>query len=264
MFVSGVSQKNLVNEAIFSISVKKSAPKDWAYLCVKASRQVNSSSFQDVERLLRQRFTGLNCEFFVFAEKKEIIILADNKSKTALTLFNRAIFDRMGGASLDMSANDLAEKGMEHIAKVLSRHITTGDVTQRIGLARMSRPSNCILILDDDPMVLKTMEFALKGYGFVGAAFEPADFLSMYKEYAPNLVFVDIHLKGFKGTDIVNAVRRQLDPNVYAVMISADSTQDTVVSVKSCGAKGYLLKPVARDSIFVNLMKAPMFVQRVL
>ena len=111
-------------------------------------------------------------------------------------------------------------------------------------------------------MVLKTMEFALKGFGYVGVATTPEEFFSMYKEYAPNVVFVDIHLKGYKGTNIVNSIRRQFDPQIFAVMISADSTQDTVMSVRDCGARGYIVKPINRDAIYQNVMKAPTFVAK--
>ncbi|NBX65782.1 MAG: response regulator [Proteobacteria bacterium] len=254
--------KSPIEDAIHSVAVKKSNPKDWAYLHVKIDDVANAPQSGDVERALVQKFVGLEMEVFNFAEQREIMMIADNRSRQAMSVFNRAIFDRVGGGALKLVANDLTEKGMEQVSKILGRLVPEGDSAVRVSLARMSRPSNCILILDDDPMVLKTMEFALKGFGYVGTTAVPNEFLAMYKEYAPNIVFVDIHLKGFKGTNIVNAIRRQFDPQAYAVMISADATKDTVMSVRECGAKGYIVKPVSRDAIYVQIMKAPTFVSK--
>lgn len=254
--------RNPVEDAIQSIAVKKGNPKDWAYLHVKIEDHARAVNANDVEKVLNQKFAGFDHEVFSFSEKRELMVLADNRSKQAIAAFNKAIFDRLGGGSLKLVANDLSDKGMDHVTKILTRLVPEGDAAMRISLSRMSRPSNCILILDDDPMVLKTMEFALKGFGYVGTSADPQEFLGMYKEYAPNVVFVDIHLKGYKGTNIVNAIRRQFDPQIHAVMISADATKETVISVRDCGAKGYIVKPVSRDAIYQNILKAPTFVPK--
>lgn len=251
-----------VEDAIQSVAVKKSNPKDWAYLHVKIEDVPQAPPSGDVENALKKKFVGLEMEFFNFQDKSEILIIADNRSRQAISVFNRAIFDRVGGNALKLIANDLSDKGMEQVTKILTRLAPDGDGATRVSLARMSRPSNCILVLDDDPMVLKTMEVVLKGFGFVGVAAIPEEFMTMYKQYAPNMIFVDIHLRGFKGTNIVNAIRRQFDPQVHAVMISADATKETVMSVKECGAKGYIVKPVSRDAIYSHIMKAPTFVSK--
>lgn len=252
-----------VNDLIQSIAVKKRTPKDWAYMHLKPGDKNSTTSADEMERMLRARFHGIELETFRFDTRKEVVMLADNRNKQAINLFEKAIFDRFGGTTVRISFGDLQETGLDQLAKIVAKIAPDDDEISRIGLIRMGRPSNAVLVLDDDLMVLKMFEKVLKGFGFVGVTSNTEEFFELYKTYAPNIVFVDIHLKGDKGPNVVRSVRARFDPHVHAVMISGDSSKDTVLGVRDAGAKGFIVKPFNRDSVYQNLLKSPTFIAKV-
>jgi DNA-binding NarL/FixJ family response regulator len=110
--------------------------------------------------------------------------------------------------------------------------------------------------------VLKTMENILKFFGNVKVNSDIENFIMQYKEQAPNIVFVDMHLGNERGSEVVRKIRSEIDPHIHAIMISADVTRDTVMEVKEVGVNGYVVKPFNRDMIYKHLMKAPTFVPK--
>ena len=70
--------------------------------------------------------------------------------------------------------------------------------------------------------------------------------LKFYHEHNPDILFLDIHMPGRTGLDLINEIL-EIDPDAYIIILSADSSADNVVKAINKGAIGFLSKPPAKD-----------------
>ena len=140
--------------------------------------------------------------------------------------------------------------------------IPQGDQASRLGLVRLARMANVFQVLDDDPIMLRQVEHMLKAFGHVETCSVASQFLERYFKYAPNAVFVDIHLRGENGAAMTGALLAKVDPNAHVIMISADAIKENILQSKTNGAKGFLCKPINREQLCRCVLSAPTFVPR--
>lgn len=156
----------------------------------------------------------------------------------------------------------LDAKGAELIGQVVTRWGRADGAGTRAALARLQREGNVFVVLDDDPMVQRQLEQVLKGFGHVEKAGRAGDFAGIYERYYPNAAFVDVHLRDGNGITAAGQVLKTIDPNGHIVMITADGVMERVADAKASGAKGFLVKPVNRETVIRHVMTCPTFVKR--
>jgi two-component system chemotaxis response regulator CheY len=257
------SKSSKILDLINFVSVGRRRAKEMVYLHIKVNDDSdNRIEMGEIQQILEFKFGKNDISVYRFDDCAELVMLMHNRDRLSLTLFEKAVYENFSRKSVHVSASELDEGGMHTLADLLERLIPEKDEIARLSLKRMRRLSNCILVLDDDLMVLKTMENILKSFGSVEIAQGAEKFLSLYKEYMPNIIFVDIHLRNERGPDVIRKIRSEIDPDVHAIMISGDSAKQTVLDVKEAGAKGFIVKPFNRDIVYKYLLKAPTFVPR--
>ncbi len=74
------------------------------------------------------------------------------------------------------------------------------------------------------------------------------DVMAACKAQRPDIIFLDIHLPGMSGKDVLKDIRRE-DPESYVIMLSADSNKDNVIESIKLGAKAFITKPFMRDTL---------------
>ena len=79
--------------------------------------------------------------------------------------------------------------------------------------------------------------------------------LERYSVDRPDIVILDLVMKGMYGLDVL-AKLRQLDPAARIVVVSADVQQSSQDMVHAAGAVGFLNKPVERDRVLSVLREA--------
>ncbi|MBU4525625.1 MAG: response regulator transcription factor [Desulfomicrobium sp.] len=99
-----------------------------------------------------------------------------------------------------------------------------------------------ILIIDDDPDIVKTVSANLELDGFsVISAGCGNDGLTAVQKHAPDLVLLDLNLPDIDGIKVCQILRR--DNDVPVIMLSArDTVTDKLLGLE-CGADDYLVKP---------------------
>lgn len=101
-----------------------------------------------------------------------------------------------------------------------------------------------ILLVDDEPAVLKMYTHALEGAGhLVTTAANPADALAKAEADQPDVIFLDIILPQRNGLDVLADLKkgaRTKDIPVYILTNLPEST--TADKAKQLGAAGYLMK----------------------
>ncbi|MFA5504270.1 MAG: response regulator [Vulcanimicrobiota bacterium] len=102
-----------------------------------------------------------------------------------------------------------------------------------------------IVIADDEPHVLRSLEFILKKQGYnVITAVNGEEALEKVRGNEPDLVFLDIQMPKLDGNSVLRKLRE--DPkyqDLYIVMITAKGQEaDRLLSLES-GANEYVTKP---------------------
>jgi two-component system chemotaxis response regulator CheY len=111
-----------------------------------------------------------------------------------------------------------------------------------------------ILVIDDDNVMRKFVVMLLKriGAGHYQVAEDGQTGLQMVRSFLPNLIITDVHMGHGNGLDFIRALRshpvRELR-NIHVLMLSADSSAQTLHEFLPFGILGYLVKPPSFSSI---------------
>lgn len=102
-----------------------------------------------------------------------------------------------------------------------------------------------VLLVDDEPNVLRTLTICLESMDFsVDACEGPLEALDLARrpENGYDLAFIDLKMYPLDGIDLMRRIQL-LQPDVTAVIITAHGTVDTAVEAIKKGAHDYLQKP---------------------
>ena len=103
-----------------------------------------------------------------------------------------------------------------------------------------SAASPRVLVVDDDPDVLASLERGLRLSGFeVATAVDGAEALRSATETRPDAIVLDINMPVLDGVSVVTA----MDNDVPVCVLSARSSVDDRVAGLEAGADDYLVKP---------------------
>jgi two-component system KDP operon response regulator KdpE len=109
-----------------------------------------------------------------------------------------------------------------------------------------------ILVVDDDPLVIKAVRRILEHEGYtVVAATNGADAIRSAKSDAPDLVILDIIIPGTDGFAIHRRLRELYDTPV--IMLSGIDDVSTKVKCLNEGADDYLTKPFSFDELMARV-----------
>ena len=105
-----------------------------------------------------------------------------------------------------------------------------------------------LLIIDDEPAILETVETKLRREGYTTFTAESAeDGMRLYRRIKPDLVILDIMLPQRSGLDFCRAVRKESTTPI--IMISARSEEGDRVKGLDLGADDYLVKPFSLSEL---------------
>jgi DNA-binding NarL/FixJ family response regulator len=82
----------------------------------------------------------------------------------------------------------------------------------------------------------------------VGEASDVEGAIELIVERTPDVVLLDVHLPGGGGAQVVTAVRKKLEDQVFLALSASDSAED-VVSVVRAGARGYITKTASPSEV---------------
>jgi two-component system alkaline phosphatase synthesis response regulator PhoP len=105
-----------------------------------------------------------------------------------------------------------------------------------------------ILIVEDDPAVLKATSYILKKEGYdVLTAQNGLEGLKKAREDNPDLLILDVMLPGIDGFEICHSLRREPETaEMPILMFSAKGQESDKATGLKVGADDYLTKPVDR------------------
>ncbi|MFP2515438.1 nitrate/nitrite response regulator protein NarP [Buttiauxella agrestis] len=114
-----------------------------------------------------------------------------------------------------------------------------------------------VLIVDDHPLMRRGIRQLLEiddSFSVVGEASSGAEAISMANRLAPDLILLDLNMKGLSGLDTLNALRRDGVSARIIVLTVSDSRSD-IFTLIDAGADGYLLKDSEPDVLLDDIRR---------
>lgn len=113
-----------------------------------------------------------------------------------------------------------------------------------------------ILIVDDSALSRRTLRRILESSGYeVAEADDGMAALELYFLEKPNLVLLDLVMKGMYGLDVLVKLR-EMDPQALVVVASADIQSSTRKMVDEAGALAFINKPFVSEQVIAAVEAA--------
>jgi DNA-binding response OmpR family regulator len=110
-----------------------------------------------------------------------------------------------------------------------------------------------ILVVEDDPIIRQTVEYALKRAGFATAtAADGPSALEVAGELRPDLVLLDLMLPGLDGYRVAEKLR-ETDKETAIIMVTALDQEADKVRGLDAGADDYITKPFSMEELLARV-----------
>ncbi|MBM3357539.1 MAG: response regulator [Betaproteobacteria bacterium] len=120
----------------------------------------------------------------------------------------------------------------------------------------MSTERGKILVVDDDPDLLRLMEIRLAAAGYAVTTAESGEqALARLSVIRPELVVTDLRMGGMDGMALFEAIRAE-HPTLPVIMLTAHGTIPDAVAAVKRGVFGYLTKPFDAKALLAEVERA--------
>ena len=113
-----------------------------------------------------------------------------------------------------------------------------------------------ILIIDDDPLIRKTLSSHLSKADYeISMAEDGDEGLRSFEESLPDLIILDIRLPDMSGIEVLSRIKEK-DKNASIIIMTAYDDMKTTVDAIKLGAFEYLVKPLDYVELDLTINKA--------
>ena len=120
----------------------------------------------------------------------------------------------------------------------------------------MNAPRSNILVVDDDPDLLRLIEIRLSAAGYAITTAESAEqALARLSVTRPQLVVTDLRMSGMDGMALFEAIRAE-NPSLPVIILTAHGTIPDAVAAVKRGLFGYLTKPFDAKALLAEVERA--------
>ena len=108
-----------------------------------------------------------------------------------------------------------------------------------------------ILIVDDEPFIIRSLEFVLRKEGYdIATASNGEEAMSAIRESKPRLLFLDVMMPKKNGYEVCEEVKGDPDlRDIHIVMLSAKGQQADKEKGLSVGADEFINKPFSPSQV---------------
>lgn len=116
--------------------------------------------------------------------------------------------------------------------------------------------SHKVLVIEDERMMLKVIEFRLQKDGYeVRIAEDGKEGIKLIESWEPDIIITDIMMPYVSGLEIIAHVRNVLKKNTPILVLSAVGLEKTVVEAFSLGADDFISKPFRAEELSIRVRK---------
>jgi DNA-binding response OmpR family regulator len=118
------------------------------------------------------------------------------------------------------------------------------------------RAKPIVLAVDDDPAVLRIIEYQLSRHDFVvKTAASGEDALAILREMTPAVLILDVMMDGISGYDLCHLVKRDTRlQDVPVIFLTSRGTPQDFKTGHELGAVIYMVKPLKAEKL-VNIVQ---------
>ncbi|WP_417530012.1 response regulator transcription factor [Marinobacter lipolyticus] len=115
--------------------------------------------------------------------------------------------------------------------------------------------SKTVLIADDEPNIVISLEFLLKQAGYrVVVAHDGQEALEAIQRESPDLVLLDVMLPRLSGFDVCQKIRENPDwRDMRVLMLTAKGREVEVSKGLALGADAYITKPFSTQELLAEI-----------
>ncbi len=112
-----------------------------------------------------------------------------------------------------------------------------------------------ILIVDDEPNIVISLEFLMKKEGFeVAVATDGDEALAKVASFAPDLMLLDVMMPKKSGFEVCEALRADANnASLQIVMLTAKGRDTEVAKGLAIGADAYMTKPFSTKELVAKV-----------
>lgn len=122
----------------------------------------------------------------------------------------------------------------------------------------MHNATQRMLVIDDHPLFRKGVADLIamdETLTLIGEAASGEEGLELAKQLQPDLILLDLNMKGMDGIDTLKAIK-DIDLDARVVMLTVSDHEENVLAALRAGADGYLLKDMEPEEILERLRHA--------
>jgi DNA-binding response OmpR family regulator len=113
-----------------------------------------------------------------------------------------------------------------------------------------------ILVAEDEPMLLKTIELKLKKEGYeVITTHDGREAIAKIEEQAPDLVISDIMMPYASGLEITALLKQKQEKQIPIIILSAMEQEKVVMEAFELGADDYITKPFSLNELSIRVKR---------
>jgi len=120
-----------------------------------------------------------------------------------------------------------------------------------------SRHDARVLVVDDEPSIVRLMTRALQGAGYrtIEGITDPVEALAYLDHATPDLVVLDLSMPGVDGYAILEAISSRLPQDTFLPVMVVSGMDDMGARHRSmrAGAKDYLVKPIDLQEFILHV-----------
>lgn len=107
-----------------------------------------------------------------------------------------------------------------------------------------------IIVIDDDPLVLKTIREYLADEFEVAVARGGSIAYRYLEQHHVDLIIIDFEMPGEKGDSVLMNIRKMpYAANASAIFLTGAADTKTVMEILKTKPQGYLVKPVSKEKL---------------
>ncbi len=111
-----------------------------------------------------------------------------------------------------------------------------------------------VLVVDDEPFILRSMEFILKKEGLeVETASNGEEALAKIKQLKPKIMFLDLMMPKMSGLDVCKAIKadKELQGTHIVILTAKGQDVDKVMGMEA-GADDFMTKPFSPREVLAK------------
>jgi DNA-binding response OmpR family regulator len=159
-------------------------------------------------------------------------------------------------SALDINEKTLPAGANAYLPKPVDRELLLSTVEKEIvaGRARAHGTRKHIMVLEDEPLMLRLLRADLEPAGFRVTSVENGTAaLEIVENDPPDLVVSDLVVPGIDGLQLITKLRQEHNYRAPILVVSGHADEKHRQAAKDAGADGFLAKPVGRPELLARV-----------